>query len=220
MEGASFTEEGFNRHDKRRSESGQSVPPKPVPRTSLLQNKNLHTGSVGCLASSPREAWTSPKSFRSFLEQREAALSRRSRGPSLGSIDERSSARIQNNEDANQRRNENDYRVLEQKVIELQDQVEEMQLTRLSYENSTARLAGFLSGFASQLSQSGENVEDKEWCREGEKWVSEKKNGGCSYSVLPRQVNPASQRPIVHRMNIDTDSSFILDFNYAGTLSE
>ena len=104
-------------------------------------------------------------------------------------------------------------------MIELQDQVEEMQLTRLSYENSTARLAGFLSGFASHLSNSGENVEDKEWCREGEKWVSEK-NGGCSYSVLPRQVNPASQRPIVHRMNIDTDSSFILDFNDAGTLSE
>ena len=113
-------------------ESDQGFAPQPAPRTSLLQSQSSQTGSVGCLASSPREAWTSPKSFRSFLEQREAALTRRSRGPSLGSINEGSWAGTQdcrnhpNNQDVNERRNEGDskYRALEQKMIELQDQVE------------------------------------------------------------------------------------------------
>ena len=114
------------------TQSEQRLAPQPAPRTSLLQSQSSQTGSVGCLASSPREAWTSPKSFRSFLEQREAALARRSRGPSLGSINEGSWAGTQdccnhpNNQDVNERRNEGDskYRALEQKMIELQDQVE------------------------------------------------------------------------------------------------
>ena len=42
-------------------------------------------------------------------------------------------------------------------------------------------MAGFLSGFASNLSASQlENEASAEWSRE-----EEEKNGGCSYSVLP-----------------------------------
>ena len=197
--------------DGRRSTLGRpeldlGLAPQPAPRTSILQSKNSHYGSVGCLTSSPREAWTSPKSFRSFLEQREAALARRSRGPSLGSINESLWVGTQNchnrlnNQDANDRRSERDskYRILEQKVTELQDQVEEMQLSRWSYEDSTARLAGFLSGFASQLSLAGEH-EDDEWSREGEKKVAGEKIGGWRYSALPRQVfDQNEKRHIYH----------------------
>ena len=195
--GASWLEEDPTR-DGRRSTLGRpeldlGLAPQPAPRTSILQSKNSHYGSVGCLTSSPREAWTSPKSFRSFLEQREAALARRSRGPSLGSIDEGSWSgtqdcrRLPNDQEIDKRKNEGNskYRVLEKKVIELQDQVEEMQLSRWSYEDSTARLAGFLSGFASQLNLAGEK-DVAERSREEE---VEEKNGGCSYSALPpRQV--------------------------------
>ena len=184
------------------TQSEQRLAPQPAPRTSLLQSQSSQTGSVGCLASSPSEAWTSPKSFRSFLEQREAALARRSRGPSLGSINEGSWAGAQDchNRPNNQVVNESDskYRVLEQKLTELQDQVEEMQLSRWSYEDSTARLAGFLSGFASQLSLAGEH-EDDGWSREGEKEVAEEKVGGWSYSALPRQVcGQINRRHIYH----------------------
>ena len=145
--GASCLEEDPTINGRRsilgRSEIDLGLAPQPAPRTSLLQSKNPHTGSVGCLASSPKEAWTSPKSFRSFLEQREAALVRRSRGPSLGSIDEGSCSETRDcrrlpNEQENtiKRGNESDlkYRVLEQKVIELQDQVEDMQLSRWRYK--------------------------------------------------------------------------------------
>ena len=179
-----------------RPELDLGVAPQPAPRTSLLQSKNSYTGSVGCLASSPRETWTSPKSFRSFLEQREAALVRRSRGPSLGSIHEGSWTGTQdcrrppNDQETNKGRNESDskYRVLEQKVIELEDQVEEMQMSRWDYQDSTARLAGFLSGFASQLSLAGENGSAAEW-RSRREEEEEGKDGGFSYSALPpRQV--------------------------------
>ena len=179
-----------------RPELDLGVAPQPAPRTSLLQSKNSYTGSVGCLASSPRETWTSPKSFRSFLEQREAALARRSRGPSLGSIHEGSWSGTQdcrrppNDQETNKGRNESDskYRVLEQKVIELEDQVEEMQMSRWDYQDSTARLAGFLSGFASQLSLAGENGSAAEW-RSRREEEEEGKDGGFSYSALPpRQV--------------------------------
>ena len=191
------------------TQSEQRLAPQPAPRTSLLQSQSSQTGSVGCLASSPREAWTSPKSFRSFLEQREAALARRSRGPSLGSINESLWVGTQNchnrlnNQDANDRRSERDskYRILEQKVTELQDQVEEMQLSRWSYEDSTARLAGFLSGFASQLSLAGEH-EDDGWSREGEKEVAEEKVGGWSYSALPRQVLSQIKRRHMYHSNL------------------
>ena len=182
--------------DRRRSILGRPehdprLAPQPAPRTSLLRSRSTHTGSVGCLSSSPRESWTSPKSFRSFLDQREAALARRSRGPSLGSINEGSWSgtptqdcrKRSNDQELNKRRNESEYKVLEQKVTELQDQVEEMQLSRLSYEDSTARLAGFLSGFASQLSLGGEN--DLEWSRREN---VERSEGCSSYSTLPRQV--------------------------------
>ena len=197
--GASHLEEDPTRSSRNLNrsltQSEQRLAPQPAPRTFLLQSQSSQNGSVGCLASSPREAWTSPKSFRSFLEQREAALARRSRGPSLGSINESLWVGTQNchnrlnNQDANDRRSERDskYRILEQKVTELQDQVEEMQLSRWSYEDSTARLAGFLSGFASQLSLAGEH-EDDEWSREGEKEVAGEKIGGWRYSALPRQV--------------------------------
>ena len=193
---ASHLEEDPTR-DRRRSilgrpEHDRGLAPQPAPRTSFLRSRNSHTGSVGCLASSPREDWTSPKSFRSFLDQREAALARQSRGPSLGSIHEglwsgtptQDCRKRSNGQEFNKGRNEGDskYKDLEQKVTELQDQVEEMQLSRWSYEDSTARLAGFLSGFASQLSLAGEN--DEEWSgRE-----SEERKEGCSYSALPRQV--------------------------------
>ena len=145
--GASCLEEDPTINGRRsilgRSEIDLGLAPQPAPRTSLLQSKNPHTGSVGCLASSPKEAWTSPKSFRSFLEQREATLARRSRGPSLGSIDEGSCSetgdcrRLPNEQESTIKRgNESDlkYRVLEQKVIELQDQVEDMQLSRWRYK--------------------------------------------------------------------------------------
>ena len=140
--GAYHSEEDPTRDSKRSiqglPELDQGPAPQPAPRTSLLQSKSSHFGSVGCLASSPREAWSSPKSFRSFLEQREAALARRSRGPSLGSINEGLWSETQdgrgrpNDHDLNKRRNvsHSKYRVLEQKVIELQDQVEEMQFSR------------------------------------------------------------------------------------------
>ena len=53
--------------------------------------------------------------------------------------------------------------------------------SRWSYEDSTARLAGFLSGFASKLSASRlENEASAEWNRN-----EEENNGGWSYSVLP-----------------------------------
>ena len=143
----------------------QSRAPQPAPRKLLLQSRSAQTGSVGCLASSPREVWTSPKSFRSFLEQREAALTRRSRNPSLGSINEGS--RTGTNEcpnrpkpksrDPSETRVESspNYKVLEQKVLELQGQMEEMQMSRMSFEDSNARLAGFLSGFTSQSALEG-----------------------------------------------------------------
>ena len=197
--GASHQEEDLTRGSR---SSFSSLPqseqtgfaPQPAPRTSLLQRQSFQTGSVGYLASSPREAWTSPKSFRSFLEQREAALARRSRGPSLGSINEglwagaRDCHNSLNNQDVDKRKNEGDlkYRALEQKMLELQDQVEEMQLSRWSYEDSTSRLAGFLSGFASQLSLAGEH--EDEWSREEEEQLAEEKKEGWSYSALPTQV--------------------------------
>ena len=143
----------------------QSRAPQPAPRKLLLQSRSAQTGSVGCLASSPREVWTSPKSFRSFLEQREAALTRRSRGPSLGSVHERS--RTGTNECPNRPKSRDpsktrvdscpNYKVLEQKVLELQGQMEEMQMSRRNCEDSNARLAGFLSGFTSQHSLEGES---------------------------------------------------------------
>ena len=137
-----------------RPELDLGVAPQPAPRTSLLQSKNSYTGSVGCLASSPRETWTSPKSFRSFLEQREAALARRSRGPSLGSIHEGSWSGTQdcrrppNDQETNKGRNESDskYRVLEQKVIELEDQVEEMQMSRWDLVQSYTNIYNTLTG--------------------------------------------------------------------------
>ena len=197
--GASHQEEDLTRGSRSSFSSfpqseQKGFAPQPAPRTSLLQSQSSRSGSVGCLASSPREAWTSPKSFRSFLEQREAALVRRSRGPSLGSINEGSWARARdchnhpNNQDVNERENESDskYRALEQKMLELQDQVEEMQLSRWSYEDSTSRLAGFLSGFASQLSLAGEH--EDEWSREEEEQLAEEKKEGWSYSALPKQV--------------------------------
>ena len=173
----------------------QSRAPQPAPRKLLLQSRSAQTGSVGCLASSPREVWTSPKSFRSFLEQREAALTRRSRGPSLGSIHERS--RTGTNEcphrpksrDPSETRVESspNYRVLEQKVLELQGQLEEMQMSRRSYEDSNVRLAGFLSESTSQLSLGGES--GMFWDQEDlEEDSEEKRDSRRSFSAMPNQV--------------------------------
>ena len=173
----------------------QSRAPQPAPRKLLLQSRSAQTGSVGCLASSPREVWTSPKSFRSFLEQREAALSRRSRGPSLGSTHERSRTgtskcpnRLKSRDPSETRveRSPN-YKVLEQKVLELQSQMEEMQMSRRSYEDSNARLAGFLSGFTSQLSLGGES--GVFWDQEEVEEASEEKSGSMRrFSAMPNQV--------------------------------
>ena len=185
---------------KRRSihglpDSSQRRAPQPAPRKLLLQSRSAQTGSVGCLASSPREVWTSPKSFRSFLEQREAALTRRSRGPSLGSIHERS--RTGTNECPNRPKSRDpsetrvdsspNYKVLEQKVLDLQGQMKEMQMSRKSYEDSNARLAGFLSGFTSQLSLGGEC--GMFWDQEEVEEDSEEKSGSRrSFSAMPNQV--------------------------------
>ena len=185
---------------KRRSihglpDSSQRRAPQPAPRKLLLQSRSAQTGSVGCLASSPREVWTSPKSFRSFLEQREAALTRRSRGPSLGSIHERS--RTGTNECQNRPKSRDpsetrvdsspNYKVLEQKVLDLQGQMKEMQMSRKSYEDSNARLAGFLSGFTSQLSLGGEC--GMFWDQEEVEEDSEEKSGSRrSFSAVPNQV--------------------------------
>ena len=177
-------------------DSSQSRAPQPAPRKLLLQSRSAQTGSVGCLASSsPREVWTSPKSFRSFLEQREAALTRRSRGPSLGSVHERS--RTGTNECPNRPKSRDpsktrvdscpNYKVLEQKVLELQGQMEEMQMSRRNCEDSNARLAGFLSGFTSQLSLGGESgvFWDQE---EVEENSEEKRDSRRSFSAMPNQV--------------------------------
>ena len=81
-------------------------------------------------------------------------------------------------------------------MTELQDQVEEMQLSRWSYEDSTARLAGFLSGFASELSLAGEHEDGLS--RDEGKGLAEEKIGGWSYSALPRQVcGQIKSRPIM-----------------------
>ena len=81
-------------------------------------------------------------------------------------------------------------------MIELEDQVEEMQMSRWDYQDSTARLAGFLSGFASQLNLAGEN--DEEWSgRE-----NEERKEGCSYSALPRQVSGQIMRRHIYRSNL------------------
>ena len=79
------------------------------------------------------------------------------------------------------------YKVLEQKVLELQGQMEEMQMSRRSYEDSNARLAGFLSGFTSQLSLGGESgvFWDQE---EVEENSEEKRDSRRSFSAMPNQV--------------------------------
>ena len=173
----------------------QSRAPQPAPRKLLLQSRSAQTGSVGCLASSPREVWTSPKSFRSFLEQREAALTRRSRGPSLGSVHER--PRPGTNECPNRPKSRDpsktrvdscsNYKVLEQKVLELQGQMEEMQMSRRNCEDSNARLAGFLSEFTTQHSLEGES--GMFWDQEEVEEASEEKSGSMRrFSAMPNQV--------------------------------
>ena len=72
-------------------------------------------------------------------------------------------------------------------MLELQGQMEEMQMSRRSYEDSNARLAGFLSGFTSQLSLGGES--GVFWDQEEVEEASEEKSGSMRrFSAMPNQV--------------------------------
>ena len=69
-------------------------------------------------------------------------------------------------------------------MLELQGQMEEMQMSRRSYEDSNTRLAGFLSGFTSQLSLGVES--GVFWDQEEDS--EEKRDSRRSFSATLNQV--------------------------------
>ena len=72
-------------------------------------------------------------------------------------------------------------------MLELQGQMEEMQMSRMSFEDSNARLAGFLSGFTLQVSLGRES--GVFWDQEEEEEDSEEKRVFWrSFSAMPNQV--------------------------------
>ena len=72
-------------------------------------------------------------------------------------------------------------------MLELQGQMEEMQMSRRSFEDSNARLADFLSRFTSQLSLGGES--GMFWDQEEVEEDPEEKSGSRrSFSAMPNQV--------------------------------